>query len=500
LAFTGDDNGVGNLWQPATGKHIARLDYHLGSISAAAFAPDGKTLLTASSDKTVCQWNLSDLAKVAPLLDKALKHPTAVTSLALAPDGEQVLTGCEDGELRLWKRSNGELAWIGQPVALDDERIADREPPRGDVNAVAISPDGRLALAVDSVQHIVRLFDMQTGRESLGTSLEGEVDHFLRLRRRDAIAWSAAFSPDGKSVVTVGGDEARLWDLQGTELANFGPHRPVIYADFSPDDAFVISSGWDQTARIWNAEDGRPVMTLSAQTAGELGGHTGAINSAVYAPDGKQVLTASEDGTVRLWDVVTMKVLRVYRGHTGGVTRALYLADGQRFVTASRDGTAALWSIDNAEKPLQRFTGHTAAVLDIATSADAKYLLTGGADNTARVWNLATGEALLTLEGHTSEVTAVALFSGDKLRVLTGSADQTAKLWDIDTPLAAPENVQRAAKELLTLKGHTRGVTSVAFSPDGRAALTANRDGVAILWPTAEAPQMPGSPERQASK
>ena len=80
----------------------------------------------------------------------------------------------------------------------------------------------------------------------------------------------------------------------------------------------------------------------------------------------------------------------------------------------------------------------------------------------------------------------MAIYAGDKLRVLTGSADQTAKLWDIETPLLTKDGAPRTAKELLTLRGHTRGLTSVQFSPDGEAALTAGRDGVAILWPTHE--------------
>ena len=70
-----------------------------------------------------------------------------------------------------------------------------------------------------------------------------------------------------------------------------------------------------------------------------------------------------------------------------------------------------------------------------------------------------------------------------KLRVLTGSADQTAKLWDVDSLLSQDATQKPAAKELLTLKGHTRPLTSVAFAPDGNSVLTAARDGVAILWP-----------------
>jgi WD40 repeat protein len=223
---------------------------------------------------------------------------------------------------------------------------------------------------------------------------------------------------------------------------------------------------------------------LSHQTAGELGGHTAAINSAVFSPDCKQILTASEDATVRLWDMDSRRVLQVYRGHQAGVTRAIFLSDGRRFLTASRDGTAAVWQTDR-DKPDLRLVGHESAVLDIAASGNELFIVTGGADNSARLWDAKTGKELVALRGHSGEVTAVAFAGGEKerSRVLTGSADQTAKLWDVHDALLAPQSDRKAPKELLTLKGHTRSVTSAAFSPDEDSVLTASRDGVAILWP-----------------
>jgi WD40 repeat protein len=126
--------------------------------------------------------------------------------------------------------------------------------------------------------------------------------------------------------------------------------------------------------------------------------------------------------------------------------------------------------------------------LDIALSPDERYVVTGSADNTARLWSIGDGKELLKLEGHSGEVTAVA-FSTEprgKLRVITGSADHTAKLWDVDSLSGNDTQASPTAKELLTLKGHTRALTAVAFSPEGNAVLTASRDGVAILWPATE--------------
>jgi WD40 repeat protein len=494
-AFTGDDNGVGNLWEPATGRHVARLDFHLGAITAAVFSADGKRLFTASADKTVCSWDLSRPPAASPDRQRLLKHPQTVGTLALAPGGRALLTGCEDGRLRLWDLDSAQQVWIADAARARDNAGSDNAES-GNVNSVTISADGAWAATVDSVHNVVRLFAMDfakgTGREILapvaGEALPDNIARpFLLLRDHDALGWSATFSPDSRSLVTVGGDEARQWDLQSVEVASFGPHRPVTFADFSPDQSRVVTASWDHSARLWDAQSGQPVATLDAHSAGDLGGHTATVNCAVFAPGGGQVLTASEDGTVRLWDVQSRHVLRVFRGHQAGVTRAIFSQSGRQFVSASRDGTACLWSLDNDAQPL-RLQGHAAAVLDVCFSADEQFVVTGSADNTARIWDAATGRELLKLEGHSGAVAAVAIAtdSRGKLRVLTGSGDQTAKLWEVNDLQSGTATQPPTSRELLTLKGHTRAVTAVSFSPDASAALTAARDGVAILWPTAD--------------
>jgi WD40 repeat protein len=411
--------------------------------------------------------------------------------LALTADGAQLLTGDEAGHTTLWDLASANPVW---QVGAQD---AAGKPGNttGSINAVVISPRAgeSVALTVDSEQHIVRLLDLKTGRELLVPSSDGDVDHFLSLRAKDALGWSAAFSPDGLHVATVGGDEARLWDRPGVEVASFGPHRPLTFIALSADDKIIATAGWDNTTRLWNAQTGAALMTLDENVAGEPGAHTAVINSADISPDGTHVLTAADDGTLRVWNAQTGAVQAVIRSPYGGVTRAYYLRDGRRIVAAFRGDAAGaiagIWSLDgltgnvDLPAPLTKFAGHTAPVLDIALSPDERFLATGSADNSARVWNTATGRQVLTLEGHSGEVSAVA-FSPDRARprVLTGAADRTAKLWDVSTILIADGNNSTAAKELLTLRGHTRGLTSASFSPDGQTALTTSRDGLSILW------------------
>ena len=521
VAYTGDDNGTGNLWEVATGRHLARLNFHLGSITAAAFSPDGQRLFTASSDKTVCPWVLTDLTHPAPNPQQVLRHPQPVNALAVAPDGAHVVTGCEDGRTRLFdvQQGGGKPAWTSPELIVPQQRAlpAAAASQSTNVSAVALSPDGRWLATVDSVQHIVRMFAMDygqhVGRELLVPSPTGGTSYFLQLPEHDALAWSVTFAPDARGLVTVGGDEARLWDFQPdrellraaagraagdeawlwdfpvTESGAFGPHRPLTFAEFSGDGKQVITAGWDNSARLWDAATGQALLTLDEHSAGPLHGHTAAIHCARILPGGKQALTASEDATVRLWDLQTRQVVKVFggeRGHKLGVTRIVPSRDGAWFVSASRDGTAALWQVAG-EAPTRVLRGHDAAVLDVALSADERYIVTASADRTARVWDAASGEELCRLAGHAGEVTAVA-FEADargKLRVLTGSTDLTAKIWDVDSLATRPAGTAAATKELLTLKGHSRALTSVAFSPLGDSVLTSARDGLANLWPAA---------------
>jgi WD40 repeat protein len=189
-----------------------------------------------------------------------------------------------------------------------------------------------------------------------------------------------------------------------------------------------------------------------------------------------------------------MRVVKVITADSRGITRIAISSDGQTLFTASRSGQAAIWQLAEPAQPVHRLVGHTGEILDLCLSKDQKWIVTASADNTARIWDAATGAELLNLVGHASEVTAVAILADRPgLRVLTGSSDQTAKLWAVSGLGQPADGVASAAakpvaKELLSLKGHTRSLTSVAFAPDGRSALTAARDGLTILWPAVDLP------------
>ena len=178
--------------------------------------------------------------------------------------------------------------------------------------------------------------------------------------------------------------------------------------------------------------------------------------------------------------------------------------DGKRIVSAAADDkTVKVWDADTGQETLS-LKGHTDRVNSVAFSPDGKRIVTGSRDKTVKVWDADKGQEVLTLKGHTGSVSSVA-FSPDGKRIVSGSGDKTVKVWDAghgqesspsrDTQLGHQRGVQprrqthrqrqrgqdgegvgrRDGQEVLSLKGHTHGVISVAFSPDGKRIVTAAR-------------------------
>lgn len=283
------------------------------------------------------------------------------------------------------------------------------------------------------------------------------------LRGHTARVNSAAFSPDGKRVVTAGYDNtARIWDAgTGKVLLILRGHtHEVNSAAFSPDGRLIVTASGDATARLWDAGTGKLVA--------ELRGHTAFLTNASFSPDGKRVVTTSGDNTARLWNVSTAKTTLVLQGHAGWVTSAVFSPDGGQIATTSGDKTARIWDASTG-KELAIFVGHRALVNSAVFSPDGRQVLTAG-DDLARVWDAGSGKEQLAFAERTGHLISAA-FSLDGRMVVTTNADGTAHLWDFTT-----------GREIAELRGHTGIVRTAAFSPDGQFIVTASDDGTARIW------------------
>jgi WD40 repeat protein len=203
-----------------------------------------------------------------------------------------------------------------------------------------------------------------------------------------------------------------------------------------------------------------------------LEGHSDWVNNVAFSSDGKQLASASDDNTVRLWDTTTGAALQTLEGHSGSVLAAAFSPDGKQLASTSFDNTVRLWDAATGAA-LQTLEDHSDWVRAVAFSPDGKQLASASDDNTVRLWDATTRAALHTLKGHSDRVNAVA-FSPDGKQLASASDDNTVRLWDATTGAA-----------LQTLEGHSGWVNAVAFSPDGKQLASASYDKTVRLWDSA---------------
>ena len=451
---TGDDRGMIRLWnwQSETDglQAVHWLRGHSRAITALVFHPDGQRLVSASGDHTCGQWEVQTGRE---LRGRILKHPRWVSSLDVSSDGRRAITTSDDGFVRLWTLDSAEV-------------LATYTAPSGLLRFVEFSPDDTMAVATNWMTKTVHLWNLESAVDVRPAPANAST--WLDFNDVGGVVWSAVFAPHGRHLLSVGGNDARLWDIGSQrEVVRFSPHGAVASADLSSDGKLLATGSWDHSAKIWDVGSGKAIRKLDAQ-------HSGYVNSVEFSPDDTILLTGSDDNTARFWNVSTGEPLPVVLdGHEARVLQATYSPDGRSVLTVSGDRTARIWDASTGQTQ-QTLRGHKWGVLCGSFSPDGQRVITGSADQSAIIWNRDTGESVQTLAGHTARVTAVA-FSPDGSRVLTGSQDNTIKLWDAGT-----------GKEILTLKRHQEEVTSVSFSPDARQALSSSRDGTAILWPADE--------------
>jgi WD40 repeat protein/serine/threonine protein kinase len=473
VVATLSSDGTARLWDSTTGDAVREpMKPEGASVTRLAFTPDGKRLLLGGSDGTLSCWDAATSARSFDLPT----HKSPIAGIACASDSQTIVATSDDGTARTShladRRPLCEVLHFDRHVGILGFRPGTRQLLVASEPALAVLYDipdpTRIGLALNETRTLSTAFSPRG--DTMATAGATRVARLRsaatgtpigRAMNHDGSVKRVAFRCDGAVVLTASLDgTAQLWDASdGKPRGNRMNHRrsaadrtQVEAAVFSPDGSGALTADSSGFVRIWNADTGDLVRVL--------GTSDGSAISVCYSPNGKHAVAgfARPDNSVRLWDSNTGELIWTAR-HRNTVRSVAVSPDGRVVMSVSNDQTAQFWSAVDG-KPLGEPLPHHGEVHVGAFAPNGRVAVTGGYDATVRLWEVPSGRPLGEPMRHEGVVTA-ADFSSDGSRLLTGSADGTARLWDVETclPLGPP-------------MPHRSSVMSVALHPAGHTALT----------------------------
>lgn len=467
------------VWDITNGMELLTLTGHSRPVNGLAVTPDGRYLLSTSGDKTVKKWDLASGTEVATWQG----HTRIVNTIAVTPDGQRALSAGNDRTVKVWDAATG-------------QQLASLEGHRDSVKDVTITPDGRYALSAADDRRI-RIWDL-TDYSCCG-ELEGHTSWVNKV----------LITANGQHILSASDDHTiKIWDFatQAEITTLIGHTSPVKALALTPDNQFAFSGSANGSVKLWNLSSGEEITTLPAHpvtindllvtadgriivTAAtdatmrignvertkvfvNLAEHRGGINGVAVTPDGQFGFTAAEDGIVKIWRLINQGEVAVLRGHEAGVQAIVVMPDGSQALTTANDGTIRIWDLQDYSEVRQfKNSSLTTAITPdgLAVTPDGLRGLSS-TGSMVSVWDIETGEQQLALKWHASTVNGIEVTPDGKY-ALSASNDNKVKVWNLAT-----------GAETMALLGHTSRVNGVELTADGRFALSVSDDTTVKVW------------------
>jgi WD40 repeat protein len=456
------------VWDVHTGQILRSVKGGKVHLQDVAIAPDGRRALAAGWGKRLISWDIETGQK----LWSKRGHSDDIEFVELTADGNMAVTGSLDEELICWEVSSGR----------ETARLKGHKHP---VVAGAISPDGRYAISGDTDANLV-LWDLEARSRIYKFHIDPRNDNIRRgitalsLSADAKVAAIATGYEDRMAVDYLGPDHGGrllLWDLEAEDLIQefTGHDLPVQDVAFSSDGRLLLSASSDKTVKLWAVHTGQCRRTLV--------GHSRSVQAVAFADHDRFAISGGWEGNAILWDIEGVESKEASgtpatsEGHSLWVRSADISPDGAVAVTSSDDRRVILWNAKTGQAS-QTLNDHEAAVNSVKLSRDASLAISGDQNGRIAVWDTKTGERVRGFETEKGSIHAVNI-SLDGRTAFSGSLYGWLALWDLET-----HELLHAFKHAGELDDDDAdGILAIALSRDGSTAVTASEDStILFVW------------------